>query len=138
MKQVAPTTFDILYYLFSLEHHTIQKAYLEQFVFTVDFSARNFFIWKLQFFRMKTLEEAAHRMNTLLVKSVHPVIPDDQEAKPSENSEELESQDDSAITADESEPEDVDKKEESGEDSDSLLGKYLQGLSLSNMCQYPE
>lgn len=77
-------------------------------------------------------------MNTLLVKSAHPVIPDDQEAKPSENSEELESQDDSAITADESEPEDVDKKEESGEDSDTLLGKYFQGLSLSNMCQYPE
>lgn len=73
-------------------------------------------------------------MNTLLVKSVHPVIPDDQEAKPSENSEEMESQDDSAITADESEPEDVDKKEESGEDSDSLLGKYLQGLSLSRTC----
>lgn len=134
MKQLAPTTFDIFYYLFSLEHYTTRKAYLEQLVFTVDFSARNFIIWKLQFFRMKTLEEAAHRMNTLLVKSVHP----DQEAKPSENSEELESQDDSAITADETEPEDVDKKEESGEDSDSLLGKYLQGLSLSNMCQYPE
>lgn len=85
---------------------------------------------------MKTLEEAAHRMNTLLVKSMHPGIPDDQEAKPSENSEELESQDDSAITADESEREEVDKKEESGEDSDALLGKHL--LSLSNMCQYPE
>lgn len=91
---------------------------------------------------MKTLEEAAHRMNTLLVKSVHPGIADDQEAKPSENSGELESQekptDDSATAADESEPEDVNKKEESGEDSDSLFGKHLQGLSFSNMCQYPE
>lgn len=78
---------------------------------------------------MKTLEEAAHRMNTLLVKTVHPKISDDQDAKPSENSEELTSQekatDDSATTADESGAEEDDKKEESGEDSDSLLGKHL-------------
>lgn len=81
------------------------------------------------FSRMKTLEEAAHKVNSLLVRAAHPRVPGDQDANPAETTSDVavpsseEKSDDTDIATSAPNKPDTDVDNDDIDEVDALLGK---------------